>query len=203
MGCEMIIQQITNSVFASNTYLLSSECSEQCWFVDCGDIAFLSDWISLNKKRLAGIFITHTHFDHIYGLNQIVSLYPDYVVYTSEMGTKGLYSDKLNISHYNGTSFIFKYGNVITIVDNDKIELFPNIILEVTETPGHDWSCLTYRSNESLFTGDSYLPDYKVLTCFPKSNLSQAETSFERINNLMKSGVSYIYPGHGRIKFIN
>jgi hydroxyacylglutathione hydrolase len=159
-----LIEQVVNLTFSLNTYILFSELYDHFWLVDCGDIKPVTEWINLHKKLLTGIFIKHTHFDHIYGLNQVVSLFPDCIVYTSEEGQKGLYSDIFNISHYNGESFIYKFDNIGILLNNDRIELFPNIFMNVIATPGHDWSCLTYPCNESLFTGDSFLPDYEAIS---------------------------------------
>lgn len=195
----MEIVKIVNSVFSSNTYILSHEFDERCWLVDCGDVEPIVDWIQINNKRLIGVFLTHTHFDHIYGLNQIVSLFPDCIIYTSEMGEKGLFSDKLNFSRYNCSSFIYKFDNIIILKNNDTLVLFSNIIMNVFSTPGHDWSCLTYCCGEELFTGDSYLPDYKIVTNFPKSVKIQAEISCSKIIDIIGSGIKNVFPGHGNI----
>ena len=97
MSGKIIVEQIVNLTFASNTYILSSEHYDNFWLIDCGDIKPVTSWSDLHKKKLSGVFITHTHFDHIYGLNEIVSLFPSCKVFTSDMGSKGLYSDKLKV----------------------------------------------------------------------------------------------------------
>lgn len=195
----MVVTQIVNTVFSSNTYILSNETEQNCWLVDCGDAEILIDWIKEHNKKLAGIFITHTHFDHIYGLNLVVSAFPECVVYTSINGEKGLFSEKLNFSRYNGTNFVFKHKNVAILYDNDKIQLFSNTTLSVIYTPGHDWSCITYNSGENLFTGDSYLPDYKVITNFPKSDKNLAKQSLNKIYDMISLGDKEVFPGHGSI----
>jgi hydroxyacylglutathione hydrolase len=196
----MVVTQIINTVYSSNTYILSNEMDQNCWLVDCGDVDPIINWIKKNKKKLAGIFLTHTHFDHIYGLNQIVEVFPECRIYTSINGEKGLFSEKLNFSRYNGTNFIFKYNNVSILHDNDKIKLFSDTTLSVIYTLGHDWSCVTYNSGYNLFTGDSYLPNYKVITNFPKSDKAQAEKSLIKIKESVALGAKNIYPGHGDTK---
>ena len=74
--------------------------------------------------------------------------------------------------------------------------------MKVIETPGHDWSCLSYRCNESLFTGDSFLPDYEAISKFPKSNSMQTEESLIKIKRLIASSARNVYPGHVDIKTI-
>lgn len=196
----MIVNQIVNTVFSSNTYILSNETDQNCWLVDCGDAEILIDWIKEHNKKLAGIFITHSHFDHIYGLNLVVSAFPECTVYTSEKGKEGLFSDKLNFSRYHCDSFIYQFENVNILEDNDSIKIYPNVFIYAMTTPGHDWSCLTYRCLDLLFTGDSYLPDYKVMTKFPKSNKAQAEESLIKINESIALGAKNVFPGHGDVK---
>lgn len=40
-------------------------------------------------------------------------------------------------------------------------------MLYVIETPGHCPSCLTYYTDNYIFTGDSYIPNVKVVTKLP------------------------------------
>ena len=196
----MIVNKFVNSVFNSNTYILSIEKAQNCWLIDCGDAEVLIDWIQEHNKNLVGIFITHSHFDHIYGLNKVIETFPDCSIYTSQKGKEGLFSDKLNFSKYNGDRFIYQYDNISILEDYDFVELFPNVLMYAITTPGHDWSCLTYNSGNYLFTGDSFLPDYKIITKFPKSDKIQAKESLFKIKTMIKLGARNVYPGHGNIK---
>lgn len=196
----MIVNQIVNSVFISNTYILTIEKEQSCWLIDCGDAEVLVEWIKKHKKKLVGIFITHSHFDHIYGLNKVIATYPDCTIYISQKGKEGLFSDKLNFSRYSGNKFTFQYDNIFILADKDTVELFPNVFIYVMATPGHDWSCLTFNTENHLFTGDSFLPDYKLMTKFPKSDKVQAKESLVKIKKMIELGARNVYPGHGNIK---
>lgn len=188
----MIITRHINSIFNSNTYILEDKSCDYCWLIDIGDAEPF-----LDKDNIKGIFLTHTHFDHIYGINKIIEKFPDCTIYTSKSGSESLYSDKLNLSKYHESPLIFKGDNVRILNENDKIELFPNIFLEVKETPGHCPSCLTYYTDNYIFTGDSYIPNIKVVTNLPKGNKVQAQESVENIKKNI--GSRTICPGHGEI----
>lgn len=198
------VRQFINAIFSSNTFLLYKNDSSGCFLIDCGDILPVISWISKNQKYLQGIFLTHTHFDHIYGLNEVIKYFPEITVYTSIHGMRGMYSDKLNFSRYHeGDNFIYTGSDenkgaskIIILKEKDRIDLFPNCILEVLETPGHDRSCLSFRIDKYLFTGDSYIPGLKTITTFPHSNKEDARKSLSKILEQVTEH-TIICPGHG------
>ena len=89
----MVVNQVVNSIFRSCSYILTH--AGHSWLVDCGDVDQILPYI---KGPLCGILLTHGHFDHIYGLNQLLNLCPDVPVYTNDYGLETLYDDKLNFS---------------------------------------------------------------------------------------------------------
>lgn len=190
----MKISRIINSIFTSNTYILNDNIATVS-LVDIGDIQPIMDFLSREKKLVTFVFLTHTHYDHIYGIRELMKYYPDCIVYTSCFGKDALESDKLNFSRYHSDSIILSGDNVKVLCEGDKVALSTDTNLEVLETPGHDKSCLTYKVGISLFSGDSYIPGLKVISSFPNSNKADAENSKERIKSLAE-GMN-LYPGHG------
>ena len=164
--------------------------------MDIGDVNPVLDSIP-SDGILKGVFLTHTHYDHLYGLNQLVSHFPECIVYTSTYGKEGLFSDKLNFSRYHDDSITFSGSYVHILKEGNEIELFPGISLNVLETPGHDPSCLTYYTEQSIFTGDSFIPGLKVVTSFPHSNKADSETSVQKILTIAEG--RDLYPGHGEV----
>ncbi|MBB3185963.1 MBL fold metallo-hydrolase [Microbacter margulisiae] len=195
---NMEVHQIINSVYQSNTYILFDHDSRHCWLIDCGDSYQVEAWLKENNKTVAGVLLTHTHFDHIYGLNTLKDQYPHIHVFTSENGAVSLYEPKYNFSRYHHTEFIYQSNDVAILKEHDVVELFPNHTLHVMETKGHDWSCLTYQVNQHLFTGDAYIPGLKVVATFPKSNKQEAEKSLTRILHTIQSDTT-VCAGHGPI----
>lgn len=195
----MRVKRFINSVFASNTYVVTEEYSDECWIVDIGDIEPVLKYVADRKVR--GLFITHTHYDHIYGINKLIAYFPNCVVYTSEKGKEGLFSDRLNFSRYHADPIIFQGEHLQIVNDGDAVCIFENIEFNVLATPGHDWSCLSYYTEDSIFTGDSYIPGIKVITSFPHSDKTQSTLSLSKILNL--SETRNIYPGHNDIMFLH
>lgn len=188
----MQVHRLVNSVFQSNTFVLSSKNSNDCWLVDVGDIRPILDYVK--AKKIKGVFLTHTHYDHIYGLPALLERFPDSLIYTSADGKNGLASDKLNFSRYHGDPIRYEGPNVRILNDGDKVVLSDEVVLTAMLTPGHDKSCVTYYSADWVFTGDSYIPGLDVVTTFPHSNKTDSKYSLEKIYELIKTRI--IYPGH-------
>jgi glyoxylase-like metal-dependent hydrolase (beta-lactamase superfamily II) len=193
------VVQIVNTVFQSNTWILYLKDYEHVWLIDCGDFEPVTDWLNREQKTIKGIFLTHTHFDHIYGLGKMEEVFTDVRIYTSTEGKNGLADIKLNFSIFHGQHIVFKSTNIEIITESTRIELFPEIELKTWATPGHDWSCLTYCAGNYLFTGDSYIPGLKVVTTFPKSNKTAAAASLIKIKSLISKD-TIICPGHGKMQ---
>lgn len=199
----LVIRQIINSVYSSNTFLLYTENSDECWLIDVGDADKVMDAIPKGKK-LKGVLFTHTHYDHIYGINELLMQFPRLIVYTNEFGKKALLSPKLNCSRYHIEAediVCCSLENIVAISEGEQLNLFSdsNCLLSVYETTGHDKSCLCYSINGCFFSGDSYIPGLKVLASFPNSNRVDAEISRKRIIEL-SCGLN-LYPGHGNIEY--
>lgn len=187
----MKIQIIVNTFFTSCTYVLSDGGSK--WLVDCGDVEPLLPL--LEGRAVNGVLLTHAHFDHIYGLNELLRRFPDVLVYTNGCGRDTLLDARKNMSLYHETPFVFEHPNNIIIVDDgDEIELSAGLKAKAVSTPGHHPSCLTFVVDKAIFTGDSYIPGAKVVTNLPKGNKSQALESLERIMEMARGRT--VYPGH-------
>lgn len=187
-----MITRTINSLFSSCSYVLVVGC-EKTWIVDCGDIDKLMYLIGDKLPR--GVLLTHAHFDHIYGLNELLDLCPDTLIYTNECGKETLLDARKNMSLYHEIPFTFGYPDNIRIVnDGDEIELSEGLKAKVVSTPGHHPSCLTYIIGDTIFTGDSYIPGIKVVTNLPMGNKKQAQESIDKI--LAMSEGRTIYPGH-------
>ena len=170
-----------NSVFSSVSYQLAGVV------VDPGDVRL---W-----PGITAVLLTHGHFDHIYGLNELLRRNPQARVYTNEAGRAMLSDARKNMSAYHETPFVLEYPEAVEIVaDGDEIVLGDGVVARAVFTPGHSPSCITWVVGDMLFTGDAYIPGIKVVTKVPGGDRRQAAESLERILQLAEG--RRVLPGH-------
>lgn len=177
------VDRIVNSIFDSITWLLSETESNRVWLVDCGDIAPVLE--KVKEKTVEGVLLTHAHFDHIYGLPELVKHYPECVVYTNSSGREALGNAKQNMSYYYESPVSLADNYVKLCEEGDEIILYNDCTAKVLSTPGHHSSCLTYVIDRYLFTGDAFMPGVKVITNLPGGNKLLANESEIRIKTLL------------------
>lgn len=185
---ESAVGQVMNSI----VYALSDGISHDYYLVDIGDFDAARSLLP-EEANVRGVFITHGHHDHIFGINALKEVCPNCVVYASDECARMLASSKLNLSMYLEMPMEYK-GEVTILHDEEVVPLFDGINLTAIATPGHNPSCLCFVADNFLFTGDSYIPGAKVVTNLPGSSKKQAQVSLEKILDI--GAGKMICPGH-------
>lgn len=189
------IHDITNTIFTSKTYILSKQGCDKAWLVDIGDVEPVLDFLHEKQLTVEGVFLTHAHFDHIYGLEALVKHFPLCKVYVAEDAKLALASDKLNMSRYHGDRINYYKDNVVVVHEGESMTLFEDEPpMAFYETPGHNPGCLTMVMGNMIFTGDAYIPGVGVNTRLPRGDKMLANQSMERI--LQLAGGKTILSGH-------
>lgn len=195
----MNILPIHNSIMNSVTYVLYREDVDYCVLIDCGNSKRLYLELERLGKYVKAVFLTHAHYDHIYGLNELLVRFPEVKIFTNTEGKKALYDTKLNFSKYHSEIQPFVYhgqGNVELLEDDMVLELFSGEPLRVIFTPGHDESCISYVIGKNVFTGDSYLPGIKTVMNFPRSNRALALKNTAMLKQLEQQGYTILCGHH-------
>lgn len=189
------VKEIVNSIFNSKTYILFRGGDDKGWLVDIGDIDPVDAFCEEKGLKIEGVFLTHGHFDHIYGLVSLLGKYPECEIYTTEYGKKSLASDRLNLSRYHETPISYDGNHVVVVHEGESLTLFagePQLVFH--ETPGHNPGCLTLTVGDLIFTGDAFIPGVAVNTQLPHADKVQAQQSVEKIMKLAEG--KRILSGH-------
>ena len=188
----MIVAQIPTEIYTSNIYKITID--NEVRFVDIGNGEPALKSIA-SFERVKGVFITHSHYDHIHGINDLYYA-NSCQIFASEYAIEGLYSEKLNLSFYHENPIVFKGKQVEIIKDNDLISIGKNFDLRCIYTPGHNAGSMSFQVGNYLFTGDSFIPQIPVVTKLKSGDKQQNVLSLQKIKSLIKSD-TIVCPGHG------
>ena len=175
--------------------------NKRCAIIDPG---YLEDaernqivaFIETKKLTPVCILLTHAHFDHIYGLKDLMCTYgiPAY------MDLKETYS----MEHTNpyvcknyGLPLLELPGSFNGVKEGDVIEV-GDLRLEVIETPGHSVGgvCYLERNEKVLFSGDTLFAGSIGRTDHPGGDYDQLMKGiFEKL--MILDGDVKVFPGHG------
>lgn len=195
----MTIHRFENSVFNSNSYIIND--GPQAVIVDIGDFNPLVNFINEHNLDLVALFITHTHYDHIYGIKEFMHQFPDIPIYTSEFGKIAFSKPNWNFSRYHDDNICIISDKIVPLQNKEVISISEALRVTAIATPGHDLSCISFRIDDALFTGDSFIPGIKVVDTFPKSDKLLAAHWYSILQGMAET--YNIYPGHGPEKLVN
>lgn len=194
VNCERFV----NSRFTSNTYIIYHSDYDNVWVVDPGDTEVVFEWMKAHSKTtVTGVLLTHTHFDHMYGINEVISRYPSVKVYVAnEYGEEALNDAKKNGSKYTEEGPIVIADDSLICYYEDKLSLWEDCIIQTYYTPGHSDDSICFRIDNKLFTGDTLIKDVRTVTKLKTGSVEKLQETVEFIRQLQRRGIK-VYPGHG------
>ena len=163
------------------------------YFFDCGgrNLKQVYEYIEEHKLNLKYIILTHGHGDHIEGLNDLASHYPEAKVYIGEEDKDFLYNSELSLSAaIFGEVFKFK-GELITVKEGDIIGDF-----KVIDTPGHTIGSKSFydEKDKILMSGDTLFRRSYGRYDLPTGNLNMLCNSLQKLSKLPDETI--VYNGH-------
>ena len=180
-----------------NSYLVYTD--NALVIIDAGcDISVLNSTLirlNLASRKIDAVILTHTHFDHIFGLYDIFKAFCP-PIYIHKDCTDFLFDKIKNASCY------FDDFNLPEVVRQNIVEVFDNQCLSINDltfkflfTPGHSKCSMCILVNNSLFTGDTILQGSVGRTDLFGGSYAELQNSLNRIKSLT---FDTAYPGHGR-----
>lgn len=194
---SLIIHRFTGCDWISNCYIVfDKEESNRCMIIDPGnsDVTSLTDYISAEALESEFIILTHRHFDHCAGLNELRAMYPNAKFVCSKECNIAIQNSRLNCSGLSNMVPSFTIDSADIIYDGIGLLPWNGHYVECLPTPGHTIDSISIIIRNNVFTGDSLLKHTPVITKLPSGNKEQQKKTDEYLRSL--HGMN-IYPGHG------
>ena len=195
----MIYSLPVTGVFVTNCYFDIDEETGHGFLIDPGaEGKKLAGIIRQKGWTIEKILLTHGHFDHWGGVNELQKQF-DIPVMIHENGKAFLSDTRLNLSKFCRVDMTLEGAG--TFRDGDMISLNDgNITLKVLHTPGHtvDSVVLYNKSEGAAFVGDTIFQGAVGGTDYPTSDSRQLFRSI-REKILTLPGETALLSGHSEV----
>ncbi|MBQ7737705.1 MAG: MBL fold metallo-hydrolase [Oscillospiraceae bacterium] len=185
----MHIKALEVGYLQTNCYFVTDEATLDTAVIDPGaDSNAILEYIEQHKLQVKAILLTHGHFDHCMGLEEVYEATKAPVY----MSHKDL-GQQISSDFFGSDWELDPPDDTVFVSEGDEIEAGA-LRFTVLETPGHTPGGLTFMIEDCLFTGDTLFR----LSCgrydFPGSSALELGHSLEKLRDL--EGDYEVFPGH-------
>lgn len=202
---EIKIGRMVLGVCQTNCYFLYRTGAAEAIVVDPAENGDkIASALERNGFRVAGILITHGHFDHILGCEALKKAANKVAaengeepvkVYACAAEKELLADERLNLSRGMNTPYAMEAD--VLVKEGDEITI-AGMTCRVIETPGHTVGGCCYYFEEAglLISGDTLFQESVGRTDFPTGSMSTLVRSIkDKLFPLPDT--TQVYPGHG------
>lgn len=149
--------------------------------------------------NVAAVLLTHAHYDHTDGLEELLMKFPNAQTYISADEFPDLDNPRMNLctwSEWGKHDLTFVPKNIVQLLDGELIHV-GGYDIKCLLTPFHTRGsmCFVVEEENALFSGDTLFYTTVGRTDLPSSKPKLMSSSLLKLVNLSKNYI--VYPGHG------
>jgi glyoxylase-like metal-dependent hydrolase (beta-lactamase superfamily II) len=176
----------------ANCYIVDNGNGEALAVDVGGDAELVIGYLEDNNLQLRAILLTHGHFDHIGGVEDVRAA-TGAVVYIAKEDADMLNDPEKNRS---GLPLRIETKHIESFeILGDELEV-GGLKVKIIKTPGHTEGCVCFQIEDCLFTGDTLFNGNIGRIDFPTSNREDMIKSLKKLVEL--DGDFKVYPGHNK-----
>lgn len=184
---------------------IKNDFAENCYIIAEGKKAFVIDpgsnynemkaFLEHNRLTLEAVLLTHGHYDHICGLNNLLETY-DAPIYIHKVERDFLFDPNLNLSSFMSSRFKVKDKHRIHTFDEVMDFTLGDETIKVIHTPGHTRGSVSFHYKSMLFSGDCLFKETIGRTDLPTGNQAVLIETVQSLYAQFDPN-TVVYPGHG------
>ena len=177
---RLFFKQIEVGMMQNFVYLIGSGRTKEVVVIDpAWEVDRILEEAKREEVKITGALITHTHFDHVNGVEELLEVLPNTKIYV----------------HKAEAGFLPKESaNIIAVSGGEKIPL-GDLEIQMIHTPGHTPGSQCFLVQNNLVSGDTLFIGACGRCDLPGGNPKQLyESLSQRLMKLPEETV--IFPGH-------
>lgn len=191
----MKVELFATGILGTNTYVVMNEETKEAVVIDPARLSKkLREYIDGEQLQIKAILLTHAHFDHIMGIDEVIEAYGQMPVYVEENDLELLHHAELNESTTYTKGYSYDGGDVIH--GGDTLSLIGEQF-QVIHTPGHTAGGVCYYVENAgmVFSGDTLFRASIGRSDF-KTSSTAALISSVKDKLFLLPDETIVFPGH-------
>ena len=183
------MKKLTVGALGTACYIVWDDAAQGCVVIDPGDEPERIRQ-ACNGRRIEAILLTHGHFDHIGGVEELADEGTEIIIHGEDAPM--LSKPELNVSWMIGAHITAPEATRV-VKEDDRLS-YAGVNFTVLHTPGHTPGGVCYQTGTWLFTGDTLFQYGYGRTDLPGGSMTQLAASLRRLQPLAQQ--YEIFPGH-------
>lgn len=192
----MKILTATGGIAGTNCYVIADDTTGDCVLIDAPDhtVGPLLDEIETRQWKLAALWLTHGHFDHLADHAVVTARFPKTKIIMHEIEAPKLRQPGSKVFRL---PFTIPPGEPFATINDGDVGTFGSLSARAIHTPGHSPGhvCYYFEDQKLLIGGDLIIGGAIGRTDLPDASIQDMQKSIQRVMELPDD--TQLLGGHG------